>query len=64
MPVSIYSFEFTLFSPLTVENAFFCLYLITSSFVQSTDNEIEVVTDPDDPKFDLEKLLAKWEKEL
>lgn len=22
-----------------------------------------VITDPEDPKFDLEKLLAKWEKE-
>ena len=22
-----------------------------------------VVTDPEDPKFDLEKLVAKWEKE-
>jgi len=22
-----------------------------------------LVTDPDDPKFDLEKLIAKWEKE-
>lgn len=25
---------------------------------------LPVITDPDDPKFDLEKLLAKWEKEL
>ncbi|KAI5116429.1 hypothetical protein M0805_000208 [Coniferiporia weirii] len=23
-----------------------------------------IVTDPNDPKFDIEKLLAKWEKEL
>ena len=22
-----------------------------------------VVTDPEDPRFDLEKLIAKWEKE-
>jgi hypothetical protein len=22
-----------------------------------------VITDPDDPRFDLEKLLAKWETE-
>ncbi|KAI0803162.1 ATP synthase E chain-domain-containing protein [Irpex lacteus] len=23
----------------------------------------DIITDPEDPKFDLEKLIAKWEKE-
>ncbi|KAI0081171.1 hypothetical protein K474DRAFT_1657032 [Panus rudis PR-1116 ss-1] len=30
---------------------------------QQSGSKDGVVTDPEDPKFDLEKLIAKWEKE-
>ncbi|KDQ63061.1 hypothetical protein JAAARDRAFT_65140 [Jaapia argillacea MUCL 33604] len=30
---------------------------------QKDSRKDDVIADPDDPKFDLEKLLAKWEKE-
>lgn len=33
------------------------------SFSFLTRNLSTVVTDPEDPRFDLEKLIAKWEKE-
>lgn len=28
-----------------------------------TDPHVIVVTDPEDPRFDLEKLIAKWESD-
>ncbi|KAI0095249.1 ATP synthase E chain-domain-containing protein [Irpex rosettiformis] len=30
---------------------------------EAGSNKDSIVTDPEDPKFDLEKLVAKWEKE-
>lgn len=39
------------------------IFLVRCSlFIYSLCSPYTVVTDPDDPRFDLEKLLAKWEQ--
>jgi len=30
---------------------------------RETDLVLSVITDPEDPRFDLEKLIAKWESD-
>lgn len=37
--------------------------LFSASFCTSDCVCATVITDPEDPRFDLEKLFAKWEKE-